>query len=121
LFRLLVLPALSVDGNKAPGLALQVNAFSQRNTRYGIQDSVIRLLILSIIPIHVNNGSSSPDPIEMKIGDVMHEAKDVQEPHHHHNDHDRIQKRFNGARHGNEGVDEPEKYAHHDQGNADLH
>ena len=55
--------------------------------------------------------------MDVKIGDVMHESKDIQEPHNHHNDHDSIQDRFNGARHRNKAVDEPEKNAHHDQGN----
>jgi hypothetical protein len=96
-----------------------------------IQDFVFRLLILSILSIHVNNGPHSklcintragerlPSPyaIDVKIGDVMHESKDIQEPHNHHNNDDSIQDRFNGARHRNKAVDEPEKNAHHDQGN----
>jgi len=45
LFRPFILPTLSIDGNKAPDLALKVNAFSQRNTRQSIQDFVFRLLI----------------------------------------------------------------------------
>jgi len=52
---------------------------------------VFRLFILSILPTHVNNGPPSPYAIDVKIGDVMHEPKDVQEPHHHGNNHDRIQ------------------------------
>ncbi|MGD1102203.1 MAG: GxxExxY protein [Terriglobia bacterium] len=39
--------------------ALQVNAFSQRNTRQGIQDFLFRFFILSILPIYVNNGPHS--------------------------------------------------------------
>jgi hypothetical protein len=110
--------------------ALQVIAFCKRNTRQGIQDFLLRLFILFILSIHVNNRPHSklcintqaeqrpPSPyaIDVKIGDVMHQSKDVQEPHNHHNDDNRIQDRLNGTRHRNEGVDEPEKNAHHNQG-----
>jgi hypothetical protein len=59
----------------------------------------------------------SPKAIDVKIGDVMHEPKNIQEPHNDHNDHDSIQNRLDGARHRNEAVDEPEKNPNHDQGN----
>jgi hypothetical protein len=62
----------------------------------------------------------SPYAIEVKIGDVMHESKDIQEPHDYTNDHESVQDRLDGARHRNEPVDEPEKNPHHDQGNYDL-
>ena len=37
LFRPFILPTLPIDGNKAPGLALQVYEFSQPNTRQRTQ------------------------------------------------------------------------------------
>jgi hypothetical protein len=58
--------------------------------------------------------------IEVKIGDVMHEPKGIQEPHDYTNDHESVQDRLDGARHRNEAVDEPEKNPDHDQGNYDL-
>ena len=50
----------------------------------------------------------------------MHESKDVQEPHNHHNDHDSIQDRLNGSCHGNETVDQPEENSNYDQNYAYL-
>jgi hypothetical protein len=56
----------------------------------------------------------------VKIGDVMHESKGIQEPDDYTNDHQSVQDRLDGARHRNETVDEPEKNPDHDQGNYDL-
>jgi hypothetical protein len=65
-------------------------------------------------------GPRSSHALEVHVGDVMHESKNVQEPRNDHNDYDSIEDRFNGARHRNEAVDEPEKNPHDDQGNQDL-
>jgi hypothetical protein len=83
----------------------------------GVQHPVFHIHILSTLPISVNNGPLLPSPIDVEVRDVVHEAKDIQQPHHHENDYHCVKDRFDGSCHGNEGVDEPEKNTHHDQGN----
>jgi len=48
-------------------------------------------------------------------GEGTENAKDVQKPQYNGNDHNGIQDRLNGARHGDKTVDEPENNTNHDQ------
>ena len=63
--------------------------------------------------------SSGAEPRQLlphfDVGDFTHKPKNGQEPQDNDNDHDGIQNRFNGARHWDESVDEPEKNTNHDQ------
>jgi len=48
-------------------------------------------------------------------GLVTENAKKVQEPQNHNNDHNEIQNRFYGTSHWDESVDEPKKNTNHYQ------
>jgi hypothetical protein len=52
------------------------------------------------------------------LGEGTDNPKSAQEPQDNNNDHNNVQDRFDGARHGDETVDEPEKNANH---NKDYH
>jgi hypothetical protein len=56
----------------------------------------------------------------MDGGELTENTKNAQEPQNHGNDHDGIQNRLYGTRHGDEPVDEPEKNTHHDQDHYHL-
>jgi hypothetical protein len=45
----------------------------------------------------------------------MKKSKDVQQPQHHADDHNRVQYGFDRSLHWYEAVDQPEKNTHHDQ------
>jgi hypothetical protein len=49
------------------------------------------------------------------IGDRTENSKDAEEPQDNCNDNDGIQDRFNGTRHRDKSVDEPENNTYHDQ------
>jgi hypothetical protein len=50
----------------------------------------------------------------------MKKSKNIQEPQDHGNDHDGVQDRLDGARHGDETVNQPEEYPNHDQDHEDV-
>ena len=50
----------------------------------------------------------------------MEEPKHIQKPQDHPNDHDGIQDRLDGARHGHEAVHKPEQDTHYDQDHYQL-
>ena len=50
----------------------------------------------------------------------MEEPKDFQEPQDYSDDHNRIQDRLNGARHGHEAVYQPEQNTHYHQNHDQL-
>ena len=47
--------------------------------------------------------------------EFTNEPKNAQEPQDYGNDYDSIQDRLNGSRHGDVGIDEPEKNTNYDQ------
>jgi hypothetical protein len=54
-------------------------------------------------------------PPQVERGETAENSKYLEEPQNHSNDNQGIQNRFNGSRHGNEAIDEPEKHTNHDQ------
>jgi hypothetical protein len=48
-------------------------------------------------------------------GEVTDDSKNIQEPQDDDNDHNGIQNRFYGSRHGDEAVDDPKSHTDHNQ------
>jgi len=53
-------------------------------------------------------------------GEGVEQSKYVEEPHHHANDDDRVQDRFNGTCHWDESVNQPQDDPYDDQGKQYL-
>jgi hypothetical protein len=50
----------------------------------------------------------------------MKQSENIQEPQHHENNHDGIQDRFDGARHRDVTVNQPEENPNYDQDQEDV-
>jgi hypothetical protein len=63
-----------------------------------------------------------PRPLSSNVnsGKRIKQAKDVEDPENHGDDHDTIQNRLDSSLHGNEAIHQPQEDTHHDQNFEEL-